>query len=151
MELAPLMPEQEAVARALVLAQLASTRYLARTMEQLDAALRFEDPEYLAVLAEHDGDVTALALFGTVAGARQCSKLHALIGSDGEALDALAIGVAELCADAGERLLVAELPDDAILAAAYSALRAAGFAEEGRIDDYVADGVGLRLLVWRNT
>jgi hypothetical protein len=148
-ELVPLMPEHDAVARALAQAQLAGTRYLARTLEQLDAALQFEDPEYLAVIAEHDGDVTALALFGTVAGASQCSKLHALVGNDGDALDALAAGVAALCADAGERLLVAELPDDAIFAAAYSALRAGGFAEEGRVDDYVADGVGLRILVWR--
>lgn len=148
-ELTPLMPGHEEVARTLVTTGLAGTRYLARTLEQLDASLQFEDPEFLAVLAERDGDATALALFGTVAGAGQCSKLHALVGGDGDALDALATGVAVLCADAGERLIVAELPDDAIFAAAYSALRAAGFMEEGRIDDYVADGVGLRLLVWR--
>jgi hypothetical protein len=147
--LAPLMPGHEAAARALVDGHLTGTRYLARIVEQLDTALAFEDPEYLAVLAERDDEVVALAIFGTVSGARRCSKLHALVGSDGEALDALAAGVVRVCADAGERLVVAELADDALFAAAYSALRAAGMAEEGRVDDYVADGVGLRLLVWR--
>jgi hypothetical protein len=149
LSLRPLMPEDAAPARALVTASLGGTRYLARTLEQLDAALQFEDPEFLAVLAERDDAAVALALFGTVAGARQCSKLHVLAGGDGDALDALAAGVVQLCEDAGERLVVAELPDDAIFAAAYSALRAAGFREEGRVDDYVADGVGLRLMVWR--
>lgn len=147
--LSPLMPEHEGASRALVHAQVAGTRYLARTMEQLDTALRFEDPEYLAVLAERDGVPVALAMFGTVAGARQCSRLHLLAGADGEALDALAAGVVQVCADAGERLLVAEIPEDAIFAAADSALRAAGLREEGRVADYVADGVGLRILVWR--
>ena len=143
------MPEDAASVRALVERALAGTRYLVRTTEQLDAALAFEDPEFLAVLAERDDDIVALALFGAVAGARQCTRFHALVGADGDALDALATGVAQVCADAGERLVVAELPDDALFTAACSALRAAGFREDGRIDDYVADGVGLLLLVWR--
>lgn len=147
--LSPLMPEHESAARALVTARLSGTRYLARTLEQLDAALRFEDPEFLAVLAEHDGDVAALALFGTVAGARQCTRLHALVGADDDALHALAGAVVDVCAESGERLAVCELPDDAIFSATHSALLGAGLVEEGRIDDYVADGVGLRILVWR--
>jgi hypothetical protein len=142
------MPEHATGARLLVASRLARTRYLARSLEQLETALRFEDPEYLAVLAERDGELAALAMFGAVAGASRCTRLHLLVGDD-DALDALADGVVSVCADAGERLVVCELPDDAIFAAAFSALRAAGFAQEGRVDDYVADGVGLRLLVWR--
>ena len=146
--LRPLMPEDERAARTLVTGALAGSRYLARAVEQLDAALRFEDPEYLAVLAERGRDVVALALFGTVAGARQCSKLHLLVG-DADALEVLAGGIAQLCAESGERLLVCELPDDARFSALSDALAACGFSEEGRVADYVADGVALRLLVWR--
>lgn len=142
------MPEHEPAVRALVDAELAGTRYHARTVEQLDAALQFEDPEFLAVLALDDDDVVALALFGAVAGASRCTKLHALVGDD-DGLDALAGAVAQVCQDSGERLAVCELPDDARFAATCTALREAGFAEEGRVDDYVADGVALRLLVWR--
>lgn len=149
--LTPLMPEHETTARALVDASLAGTRYHARTVEQLDAALRFEDPEFLAVLAmnEQRNDAVALALFGAVAGAARCTKLHALLGGDDDALDVLASAVVQVCEDSGERLAVCELPEDAIFATAASALGAAGFVEEGRVYDYVADGVALRLLVWR--
>ena len=146
--LSPLMPEHERAARALVTDALAGTRYLARTVEQLDAALRFEDPEYLAVVAEDGDDVVALALFGAVAGARACTKLHTLVGDD-DALEPLASGVAQVCRDSGERLVVCELADDAVFGAAREALLGAGFREEGRVYDYVAEGVALLLLVWR--
>lgn len=147
--LSPLMPEHEPAARTLVAASLAGTRYLARTAEQLDAALRFEDPEYLAIVAEDDDELVALALFGAVAGARGCTKLHALIGDD-DALDGLADAVAQVCQDSGERLAVCELTDDPVFATARSALLDAGFREEGRVYDYVADGVALLILVWRS-
>lgn len=143
------MPEDEAAVRTLVARQLHGTRYLARTLEQLDAALQFEDPEVLSVLADRDGDVVALALFGTVAGARQCSKLHLLIGEQDSIVE-LAGGIVKLCAKSGERLLVCELPDDALFAPAAVALLDVGFVQEGRVPDYVADDLGLRLLVWRN-
>lgn len=149
LSLSPLMPGHAAAARAVVDASLAGTRYHARTEEQLDAALRFEDPEFLAVLALDVDDVVALALFGAVAGASRCTRLHALVGEDDEALDALAAAVVQVCADSGERLAVCELPDEARFASAHGALAAAGFAEEGRVEDYVADGVALRLLTWR--
>ncbi|MDB4879220.1 MAG: hypothetical protein JWL60_666 [Gemmatimonadetes bacterium] len=142
------MPQDEGAVRALVGSGLAGTRYLARAVEQLEAALQFEDPEYLAVLAERGSDVVALALFGTVAGASRCSKLHLLLG-EASALGALAEGITGLCADSGERLLVSELPDDATFRDASDALAAESFVEEGRVPDYVADGIALRLLVWR--
>ena len=147
--LRPLMPDDAGAAHALVTAAFAGTRYLARFAEQLDAALRFDDPEYLAVLAERDARLVGLALFGTVAGARGCTRLHLLAGGDGDATDALAEGVAQVCHDARERLIVAELADEPVFAAGADALRRAGFAVEGRAGDYVADGVDLVLLVWR--
>lgn len=143
------MPDDAAAARALLESSFRGTRHVARLHEQLDAALQFDDPEYLAVLAVRDPEVVALALFGAVSGAAQCTKLHVLAGSDEPALEALAEGIVGVCAEAGERLIVAELPDDMPYVPGAQALLAAGFREEGHVDDYVSDGVGLRLLAWR--
>ena len=131
------------------LAAAADTRYLARTQEQLEAAFQFDDPEFMAVLAIDSRDrVLGLALFGAVAGARRCRRLHALLGDDAS-LAALADGVAHLCAESGERLVVGELPDETLFLPALAALERSGFVEEGRVDDFVCDGVALRLMVWR--
>lgn len=145
------MPADADSARTLVTVQLAGTRYLARTIEMLDAALQFDDPEFLAVVAERREQLVGVALFGTVAGARQCTKCHALLGPDPEAVAALAAAMVRVCSEAGERLVVAEFADDVPFVTGMQALTRAGFALEGRIDDYVADGVALQLLVWRRT
>lgn len=143
------MPGDAGAARALVMAHFAGTRYLGRLGEVLDAALQFEDPEYLAVVAEEPRGLVGLVMFGTVAGARQCTRLHALVGADPQVVTALAEAVRLVCAEAHERLVVAEVPDDAPFSASAAALRQAGFAPEGWIDDLVADGIALQLLVWR--
>jgi len=150
-ELRALMPEDADAARALVVARLAGTRYEARALEQLDVALSFEDPEYLALLAAepHSSHVVGLALFGAVAGAQRVTKLHVLLGDDAGTMDALASAVRAVAEDSGERMVVAEVPDDAPFRDAPDVLRGNGFHEEGRVADLVADGVGLRLLVWR--
>ena len=149
--LRPIMPEDERRARALVRYALANTRYLVRVEQQLDAALSFEDPEYMALLAIGEPgqeSPAALALFGAVAGARQCVKVHALLGDD-VAMRALAAGIVQVCEQSGERLALCELPDDAPWASTAAALLASGFVEEGRVMDYIRDGLSLRLLVWR--
>ena len=149
-ELRPLMPEDAGAARALVVARLASTRYEARTLEQLDVALSFEDPEYMALLASEpeSGQLVGLAMFGAVAGAKQVTKVHALLGDEGTCA-ALAAAVRLVASDSGERMVIAEAPDDRPFRDATLALRATGFKEEGAVDDFVAVGIGLRLLVWR--
>jgi hypothetical protein len=145
------MPEDEGNARMLLDAAFDGTRYLARLREQIGAALQFEDPEYMAILAvgPHDDALRGLALFGTVAGTRQCVKLHAIVSADPTVSVALAEGIAEVCARSGERLIVCELPDDAPFRSVADALLGDGYAEEGRVADYVRDGVDLRLLVRR--
>lgn len=150
-ELRPLMPEEADAARALVVARFAGTRYEARVLEQLDVALSFEDPEYIALLAAEPGSdhLVGLVLFGAVAGAQRVTKLHALLGDDEGTCLALADAVRRVATDSGERMVVAEVPDDAPFRAATIALRESGYAEEGRVDDFVGDGVGLRFLVWR--
>lgn len=150
-ELRALMPGDADAARALVVARFAGTRYETRVLEQLDVALSFEDPEYVALLASEPGSdhLVGLALFGAVAGAQRVTKLHALLGDDDGTCAALADAVRNVAADSGERMVVAELPDDAPFRRAIVALRESGYAEEGQVDDFVCDGVGLRFLVWR--
>ena len=151
-ELRALMPEDGSAAQALVGARLGGTAYEARAQEQLDAALAFDDPEYMALLASraYSRDPTGMALLGTVSGAGGVVKLHALLG-DPPSCDALLASVLALAADTGERLVIAELPDDAPFHAAIDALGERGFVEEGRVADFVADGIALRLFVWRPT
>ena len=150
-ELRPLMPDDVGVARALVVARLGGTRYEARALEQLDVALTFEDPEYMALLAAEPGSrqVVGLAMFGAVAGAKQVTKIHALLGDDAATCSALADAVRTVASESGERMVVAEVPDDPAFHDPIAALTTSGFRAEGRVDDFVADGVGLHFLGWR--
>ena len=145
------MPEDADAARAAVADHFRGTPYLPRMQEVLDSALRFEDPEYLCLLgvtASPDA-VNGLVLFGTVLGARLATKVHAVVAPDPRVQLALLDAVRETCVRSGERLVVCELPADAPFDVAGVALVASGYREEGRIDDFVRDGVALRLLVWR--
>src|SRR6476661_647992 len=131
-ELGPLMPEDADAARAVVVAQLGGTRYEARVLEQLEAALSFEDPEYMALLAAApgSGQLVGITMFGAVAGAQRVSKLHALLGDDAGTCTALASAVRTLASDSGERMVVAEMPDDPVYREAIATLREGGFHEE---------------------
>ncbi len=144
-----LMPHDADAVRALVSGQFENPRYRARALEVLDAALEFEDPEYMALLALDDEPerVVGIAVFGTVAGARSVVKLHGVITGDAAAARALVEAVRHASEHSGERMIVCEQPDDAPFATAIAALEADGFVEEGRVPDFVREGVALRLLV----
>jgi hypothetical protein len=145
------MPEDARAARDAIVEHFRGTPYLARLLEVLDDALRFEDPEFLCLLAA-PGESEApsgLALFGTVLGARLVTKVHAVVAPDPCVQLALLDAVRETCVRSGERLVVCELPDDAAFDVTGVALLASGFREEGRIGGFVREGVALRLLVWR--
>ena len=145
------MPEDARAARDTVVDHFRGTPYLARMLEVLDDSLRFEDPEFLCLLAalgESDPPM-GLVLFGTVLGARLVTKVHTVVAADPRVQLALLEAVRETCVRSGERLVVCELPHDAPFDVTGVALLASGFREEGRIDDFVRDGVALRLLVWR--
>lgn len=146
--LSPLMPEDAGASRALVEEQFAGTPYVDRVLEQLDSALQFEDPEYMALLGSpaRGRSPIGLVLFGTVAGARRVVKVHALVGCHPAVSRHLLDGV---CERSGERMIVAEIPDDAPFRVATESLEASGYVEEGRVPNYVRDGVALRLLIWR--
>ncbi|MEO6525646.1 MAG: hypothetical protein ABIP93_03395 [Gemmatimonadaceae bacterium] len=147
----PLMPEDASAARALLADCYRGTPYLSRMEEVLSSALEFEDPEFLCLLADR-GDAHAphgLVLFGTVAGARLVVKVHAVASLDSRIVLALLDAVREACVRSGERMIVCEIPRDIAFDVASVALVASGYREEGRIEDFVRDGVALRLMVWR--
>ena len=147
----PLMPEDARAARDTIVDHLRGTPYLDRVLEVLDDALKFEDPESLCLLAAlaDSASPDGLILFGTVLGARLVTKVHAVVAPDPRVQLALLDAVRETCVHSGERLVLCELPNDAPFDVAGVALVASGYREEGRIDDFVRDGVALRLLVWR--
>lgn len=146
-----MMPEDADAARATVVGHFRGTSYLPRMLEVLDSALRFEDPEYLCLLGAptEAGAIDGLVLFGTVLGARLATKVHAVVAPDPRVQLALLDAVRETCVRSRERLVVCELPRDTPFDVAAVALVASGYREEGRIEDFVRDGVALRLLVWR--
>ena len=149
LELRALMPDDAGAARALVSGQFAATPYAARALELLESALRFDDPEYMALLAfAGDGkQLVGLVLFGTVAGARSVVKVHGVVARERDTAIALLNAVLTASEHSGERMIVSELPDDTPFTIASEALEASGFAEEGRVPDFVRDGVALRLFV----
>jgi hypothetical protein len=145
------MPGDARAARDTLVDHFRGTPYLPRMLEVLDSALRFEDPEFLCLLAaDRESDPpNGLVLFGTVLGARLTTKVHAVVAVDPRVQLALLDAVRETCVRSGERLVICELPHDAPFDVAGVALVASGYLEEGRIDDFVRDGVALRLFVWR--
>lgn len=139
-----LQPDDAGVARVLVSRQLAGTLYESRILEQLEIAIAGDDPECRAlVVIGPDG--RGLALFGDVAGAAGVVKIHALAGDDRVVLQALARAVGDM----GARMIVCEIADDAPFLVTAKALRELGY-EEGRVADFVRDGVDLLILTWRS-
>jgi hypothetical protein len=147
----PLMPEDASAAHAVLGSVFRGTPYLSRLEEVLASALQFEDPEFLCLLAEPDPDAApnGLVLFGTVVGARLVVKVHVVASLDPRIMLALLDAVRETCERSGERLVVCEIPRDVPFDVAAVALIASGYREEGCIEDFVRDGIGLRLMVWR--
>lgn len=83
-----------------------------------------------------------------VAGAPGVVRLLVPLGVDVRALEALLATAGRDGASSGPtRMIMCELPDDPRCASASALLLASGFVEEGRVPDYFADGVALRILV----
>lgn len=133
-------------ARRLVHAAYSGTRYFTRAMELLALALGGRDPECAGVVSETSGNVDALLLRGSVAGAVDVEKVHALIGGDVEAMSRL---VDALRRASHWRMIVAELPEDQWHATAAAALVSRGFTREGSVAGFVSDDTSLALMVLR--
>ena len=145
----PLTPSDVEPVRALVWGALGVTPYVDRVMEQL-AAAEHGDPESRALIIERDGTVAALALFGPVAGAQNAWRLNMLLVAPKVALREVGRAIVEAVVDtvrrAGARLLVAELPADAVLSRTLSLLRANDFDQEAMIPDFYREGVAMLFL-----
>ena len=144
-----LQPGDSEAVRALVWAALGVTPYVDRVAELLTTAER-GDPESRALVIERDGTVAALALYGPVAGAHGTWHLSMVLVAPSvdlrEVGNAMLEGVTTHARQEGARLLVAELPADAVLGRTLTLLRANHFRQEGRIADFYRDGVALLFL-----
>jgi ribosomal protein S18 acetylase RimI-like enzyme len=144
-----LEPNDVEPVRALVWGALGVTPYVDRVIELLAAAEK-GDPESRALIIERDGTVAALALFGPVAGAQNAWRLSMLLVAPKVALREVGRAIVDAVVDAaraaGARLLVAELPADAVLGRTLSLLRANDFDQEARIPDFYRDGVAMVFL-----
>jgi L-amino acid N-acyltransferase YncA len=137
-------------ARVLLMGALGVTPYVDRAIEILEFAERGHDEEHRALVIARDGTVAALALFGTIAGARGVSKVHVILLAPSVTPDDVGgriIGaVLEEARANAMRLLIAELPDDPVMGQMRALLASNGFEEEARVSDYFRDGVALTLL-----
>ena len=103
----------------------------------------------MVALPNAGGGVNGLLLAGVVAGAAGVVKVHALAGIDRAVLLALLDVLLASCAERVVRMLVCEVADDPSFAMLQGVVLERGFAREGRVDDFVADGIALDLMVWR--
>lgn len=146
----PLSPDDHVPARVLLMAALGVTPYIDRALEVLQLAERGHDEEHRALVIARDGTAAGLALFGAVAGAAGVRKLHTVVVAPSVSFsDVGARMIAAIVGESrrrGDRLLVAELPDDAVMGQTRALLSATGFLEEGRVPGYFRDGVALTLL-----
>lgn len=147
-----LSPDDHVAARVLLMGALGVTPYIDRALEVLQRAERSSghDAEHRAVVIARDGTVAALALFGAVAGAVGVFKIHAAVLAPSVTADdvgeRIVSAVVEEARADSMRLIVAELPDDPVMALVRTLLLSKGFAEEARVADYFRDGVALTLL-----
>jgi hypothetical protein len=145
----PLVPGDAKPVHALVLGALGSAPYADRALDLVAAAER-GDSESRALVIARDGAAVALALYGPVGGTSDTWQLHMLLIAPGIESRVLGASMIERVVDgvrrAGGRLLVAELPADAVLGRSLSLLRANGFRQEGRVPDFFREGVALLFL-----
>lgn len=119
--------------------------WLERTAELFNAAVTHASPERMACVAEREGEIVGLGVYGVVAGAIGTGMVHGILVAPrsrraGIGVRLLEYAVADL-ASRKLRVIFAELPGDPYLVRYRALLIAYGFFEEARIDDYYRDGV----------
>ena len=147
MQIRPLLSADAAATRALFEGERARHAYATRALELIDIAASQRDGEYSVLVAIESARVVGAVIFGMVAGAVGTGMIHGVTAADGWrhrgiGRTLLASACAAL-ADAGARVAIAELPDDAVLADVHRLLERAGFREESRAPDLVRDGVAI--------
>ena len=141
-----------ASARAVVRRQFGETQYCARILEQLEIALTRRNPEYagLVVADSVSPNVLGVLLFGLLAGTSGVVKIHALVGAEVELMMVLLDSLLGASAERADRVFVCEIADDVPYVTVSDALTRRAFTREGRVEDYVRDGIALDILVWRS-
>lgn len=136
-----------AAALALIHAARPGIPWLDRIPELLEAAVRDASGEYLACIAERDGELAGVGVYGPVAGSVGTGALYAVLVTESARRTgvggAIISHIARDLASRGARLMFAEVPGDSSLLEYCSLLKAQGLAEESRVDDYYEDGVPL--------
>jgi len=147
----PLAARDEREARALFTQAFGNTLYAAAPRFALARALAAESPsESSGLVAEADGRLAGVAVFGLVAGTEGAAKMHGMA----VAPDAQRHGIARALIEAfvgelqrrGARFVVVEFPDAPELAGGRTLLQHAKFVEESRVKDYFRDGIALVFL-----
>lgn len=146
----PLAPLDSAAARALAHTVLGDAPDAPSMLAPLDGALRSESEEYRALVVGEHTALTGLIVFGATAGALGAGRIY-FVAVDGNARRrGLATALIEAaCAELrsrGGRFVVIEMPEEPRLDGARAVALRAGFRPEGRVSDYVREGVGLAFL-----
>ena len=137
--------EHLAAALALVEWEREKNPWIERTAELVRSAVAHPDGEYRACVAERDGEIVGLGVFGMVAGSVGTGTLYSILVAPRSRRagigERLLFQISADLASAGARMIVAEIPGDPLVMRFRALLLAHGFVEESRIDDYYGDGV----------
>ena len=115
----------------------------------LDTIADRSSAEHSALGSFAGDEMQAFVSFNFVAGADRTGAISCIArADDASGIAVLSAAVKELSAG-GARLIVAEFPDLPEMRHYADLLTLGGFASEAYINDYYADGVGMRILVAR--
>ena len=148
--LRPVTASTASLARAFATAALSDSRYAEPLLAALDGALPGGTDEYRAIAAWNGDALMGLIVFGETAGALGAGRIHLIVVEAGARERGVAARLIEAACDElaarGSRFAMMELPAEAPFAPVRRLAKRAGFREEGRIDDYLREGVPLLLL-----
>jgi ribosomal protein S18 acetylase RimI-like enzyme len=137
--------EDLAAALALLDWEQQKNPWMERTAEILTAAVQKPGHEYLACVAERDGELVGFGLYGFVSGAIGTGIVYAVLVAPRSRRAGIGQRILEFAtADLKSRrmrVIFAEIPADAHLFRYRALLISYGFVEETRIEDYYRDGV----------
>lgn len=115
----------------------------------LDTIAGSPNGEHSALGSFAGDEMKAFVSFNFVAGADRTGAISCIARADeASGIAALSAAVKELSAG-GARLIVAEFPDLPEMRHYADLLTLGGFASEAYVNDYYADGIGMRVLVAR--
>ena len=129
---------------------LGDAPYAPSMLASLDGALRSESEEYRALVVGEHTALVGLIIFGTTAGALGAGRIYFVAVDEKARRKGLATALIEAaCAELwsrGGRFVAMEMPEEPRLDGGRAVALRAGFRPEGRVSDYVREGIGLAFL-----